>query len=55
MSTYHPRRPISQNFLSDVKDNDIAAFGDVGNIEVGGTIPIQGKEFNVALVGIGSA
>jgi len=41
--------------LSDVKHNDIAAFGDVGSIEVGGTIPIQGKEFNVALVGVGSA
>jgi hypothetical protein len=41
--------------LSDVKSNDIAAFGDVGSIEVGGAIPIQGKEFNVALVGVGSA
>jgi hypothetical protein len=26
-----------------------------GSIEVGGTIPIQGKEFNVPLVGVGSA
>jgi hypothetical protein len=41
--------------LSDVKGNDIGAFGDVGSIEVGGTIPIQGKEFHVALVGVGSA
>jgi hypothetical protein len=40
--------------LSDVKGND-AAFGDVGSIEVGGTIRIQGKELNVALVGVGSA
>jgi hypothetical protein len=38
-----------------VKSNDIAAFGDVGSIEVDGTIPILGKEFNVALVGVGSA
>jgi hypothetical protein len=29
--------------LSDVKGNDIAAFGDMGSIVVGGTIPIQGK------------
>ncbi len=55
MSTYHPPWPIRQNFLSDVKDNDNAAFGNVGSIVVGGTIPIQGKEFNVALVGLGSA
>jgi len=26
-----------------VKGNDIAAFGDMGSIVVGGTIPIQGK------------
>jgi hypothetical protein len=38
-----------------VKGNDIATFGDVGSIKVGGTIPIQGKEFYVALVGVGSA
>jgi hypothetical protein len=38
-----------------VKGNDIATFGDVGSIEVGGTIPIHGKEFNVALVGVDSA
>jgi hypothetical protein len=41
--------------LGDVKGNDIAAFGDMGSIEVGGTIRIQGKEFNLALVGVGSA
>jgi len=40
--------------LGDVKGNDIAAFGDMGSIEVGGTIRIQG-EFNIALVGVGSA
>ncbi len=55
ISTYYPPWPIRQTLLSDVKGNVLQLLEMWGAFEVSGIIPIQGKEFNVALVGVGIA